>query len=201
MQKTLASQPLASGWTAVQAFHGIKPCTSSFSRLIRSIYKRGVLTLGCSLSPEPISWETSSKVTSSVRLPFTSFLRILPHSSLPSILRGLDHGRTPRLFLRPFQLLKYWNTAMAPLFHQPKAPPTWSRTKGLLPGAGGGVPQKPLPPWPGIRPAWCPLQDQSYHTCTVLLLVTLHYGQWFLALPIQLDFEHYVLFVFAFSRV
>ena len=153
MQKTLASQPLASGWTAVQGFHGIKPCTSSFSRLIRSTYKRGVLTLGCSLSPESISWETSSKVTSSVKLPFTSFLRILRHSSLPSILRGLDHGMTPRLFLRPFQLLKYWNTAMAPLFHQPKAPPTWSRTKGLLPGAGEGVLQKPLPPWSGIRPA------------------------------------------------
>lgn len=173
MQKTLASQPLASGWTAVQGFHGIKPCTSSFSRLIRSIYKRGVLTLGCSLSPEPIAWETSSKVTSSVRLPFTSFLRILPHSSLPSILRGLDHGRTPRLFLRPFQLLKYWNTAMAPLFHQPKAPPTWSRTKGLLPGAGEGVPQKPLPPWPGIRPAWSPCRTSR--TTLALSSCSSHY--------------------------
>lgn len=84
-----------------------------------------------------------------------------PHSSsfFPPlyILRGLDHGMTPRLFLRPFQLLKYCNTARAPLFHQPKAPPTRSRTKRLLPGAGEGVLQKPLPPRSGIRPAWWPL--------------------------------------------
>ena len=144
----------------------------------------------------------------------TLHLCILCHSSLPSILRGLDHRMTPRLFLRPFQLLKYWNTAMSfgkylrllrPLglhyFTSPRLPRHVIQYYGITAWrGGGGAPEAPSPMvWHPSRLV-PPLQDQSYNACTVLLLVTLHYGQCFLALPIQLDFEHYVLFIFAFSR-
>lgn len=38
--KTLAPQPLALGWAAVQGFCSLNACTSSFPRLSRSIYKK-----------------------------------------------------------------------------------------------------------------------------------------------------------------
>ena len=175
----------------------------------------GMPYLGLFSLPEWISLEPSSKVTSSVKLP-----------SPPLSASGGSLFLPPLYFKRPWlqndsqaftqaipvvKILKcchaIWQIAAvpkaprAPVFHQPQDPPTWSSTKELLPDTVEGVLQKPLPPWSGFHPAWfLPIQDQLYNVFTILLPITLHYGQWFLGLPIQLDFEHYVLFVFAFSR-